>query len=98
MRLGKRKFGQVKRIFARLLVAAVLAWCVIDLALELRTFVTEYHGIAFYVKRPYLLVLCLVVAVFLGLVVYLTANYVWKRPGRKSPIVVNGHSRAKDKV
>jgi hypothetical protein len=59
------KYKWIKRVF----VAAAIAWIVIVFAGMIWDFIFHNDGIAFYARRPYMIGLCVVVAIVAGLII-----------------------------
>lgn len=59
--------AKLKRDVAWLALALAGVWIVFDSIAGLRVFIFEHHGIQFYCNRPYLIGLCLIIAVSTGL-------------------------------
>ncbi len=59
------KYKWIKRVF----LAAAIAWIVISFAGMIWDFIFRDDGIAFYARRPYMIGLCIVLAIVAGLII-----------------------------
>ena len=73
------KVGRIKCAAIYLAFVALAVWIVVETITQFRDFFSSHHGIEFYREKPYLIGICIVVAVIVGL----CAKFISERRGKR---------------
>ena len=81
------KANRIRRVMVWIAVALATAWLVADIFADIRAFFSEHHGFEFYRERPYVLALCPMLAIVVGLCIKVVLDF--------KPLSRRGISRCK---